>query len=64
MRCKVIGVLQTLQQTKHHRIPNDRIIAVPEDSQTARRAGSLPEIKQELEKFFSGVALVSETTII
>jgi hypothetical protein len=32
MRCKLLGVLQTLQETKQHRIRNDRIIAVLEDS--------------------------------
>ena len=36
MRCKLLGVLQTLQETKQHRIRNDRIIAVPEDSHRER----------------------------
>ena len=32
MRCKLLGVLKTLQQTEHDRIRNDCVIAVPEDS--------------------------------
>jgi inorganic pyrophosphatase len=56
MRCKLLGVLQTLQQTKRDRIRNDRLIAVPEDSHRERELddvqGLLPEVKQELEKFF------------
>jgi len=36
MRCKLLGVLQTLQDTKQHRIRNERIIAVPEDSHRER----------------------------
>jgi inorganic pyrophosphatase len=36
MRCKLLGVLQTLQQTKHERIRNDRVIAVPENSHRER----------------------------
>jgi len=56
MRCKLLGVLKTLQQTKNERIRNDRVIAVPEDSHRERELhdvqGLLPEVKQELEKFF------------
>jgi hypothetical protein len=51
MRCKLL-VLQTLQETKQHRIRNDRIIAVPEDSHREQELsdvqGLLPEVKQEL----------------
>jgi inorganic pyrophosphatase len=36
MRCKLIAVLQTLQQTKRESIRNDRIIAVPENSHRER----------------------------
>jgi len=57
MRCKLLGVLQTVQQTKHDRIRNDRLIAVPEDSHRERELhdvqGLPPEVKQELEKFLS-----------
>lgn len=56
MRCKLLGVLQTLQETKHHRLRNDRVIAVPENSHRERELhnvqGLRPELKQELEKFF------------
>jgi inorganic pyrophosphatase len=56
MRCKLLGVLETLQQTKHERIRNDRVIAVPENSRRERELHNvqrlLPEVKQELEKFF------------
>jgi inorganic pyrophosphatase len=56
MRCKLLGVLQTLQETKKDRIRNDRIIAVPEDSHREQELRDvqalLPELKQELEKFF------------
>jgi inorganic pyrophosphatase len=56
IRCKLIGVLQTLQRTKHGRVRNDRVIAVPENSHRERElhdVGELPpELKQELEKFF------------
>jgi inorganic pyrophosphatase len=52
MRCKLLGVLQTLQETKQHRIRNDRIIAVLEDSHREQELsdvqGLLPEVKQEL----------------
>src|SRR5262245_66593812 len=56
LRCKIIGVLQTIQRTKHNQIRNDRVIAVPEDShreQELHGVGDLPpEVKEELEKFF------------
>ena len=56
LRCKLIGVLQTLQKTKHDRIRNDRIIAVPENSHRERELHGVqdlpPELKEELEKFF------------
>jgi inorganic pyrophosphatase len=56
MRCKLIGVLQTLQQTKRKRIRNDRVIAVPENSHRERELHGLegisPEVRAELEKFF------------
>jgi inorganic pyrophosphatase len=48
MRCKLLGVLQTLQQTKDERIRNDRVIAVPENSHREREL----HVRQELEKFF------------
>ena len=48
LRCKLIGVLQTIQKTKHEQIRNDRLIAVPKDSHRERP----PEVKEELEKFF------------
>ena len=57
MRCKLIGVLQTLEQTKRERRRNDRIIAVPDDSRRERELHDvkdlLPETRQELEKFFA-----------
>ena len=56
LRCKLIGVLQTLQKTKHERIRNDRVIAVSKDSHRERELHGVsdlpPELKQELEKFF------------
>lgn len=56
MRCKLIAVLQTLQQTKRESIRNDRIIAVPENSHRERELHCLesisPEVRAELEKFF------------
>jgi inorganic pyrophosphatase len=56
MRCKLVGVLQTLQQTKRNRVRNDRIIAVPEDSHRERELRDVlelpPEVKEELKKFF------------
>jgi inorganic pyrophosphatase len=56
LRCKLIGVLQTIQKTKHDQIRNDRVIAVPTDSHRERElqgVGDLPpEVKEELEKFF------------
>lgn len=56
MRCKLIGVLQTLQQTKRKRIRNDRVMAVPENSHRERELHGLegisPEVRVELEKFF------------
>ena len=56
LRCKLIGVLQTMQKTKHNRIRNDRVIAVPKDSHRERELHGVsdlpPELKQELEKFF------------
>ena len=36
LRCKLIGVLQTIQKTKHDQIRNDRVIAVPKDSHRER----------------------------
>src|SRR5215471_5477436 len=36
LRCKLIGVLQTIQKTKHEQIRNDRVIAVPTDSHRER----------------------------
>src|SRR5215469_3404092 len=48
LRCKLIGVLQTMQKTKHDRIRNDRVIAVPENSHRERELHGI----QELEKFF------------
>jgi len=56
LRCKLIGVLQTMQKTKHDRIRNDRVIAVPENSHSERELHGIqelpPALKQELEKFF------------
>ena len=56
LRCKLIGVLQTMQKTKHDRIRNDRVIAVPENSHRERELLGIqelpPALKQELEKFF------------
>ena len=56
LRCKLIGVLQTLQKTKHNRIRNNRVIAGPENSHRERElhgVQDLPsELKQGLEKFF------------
>jgi inorganic pyrophosphatase len=56
LRCKIIGVLQTIQKTKRTRIRNDRVIAVPKDSHRERElqgVEDLPsEVKEELEKFF------------
>ena len=56
LRCKLIGVLQTMQKTKYDRIRNDRVIAVPENSHLERELHGVqelpPALKQELEKFF------------
>jgi inorganic pyrophosphatase len=56
LRCKIIGVLQTIQKTKRNRIRNDRVIAVPKDSHHERELQGVedlpPEVKEELEKFF------------
>jgi inorganic pyrophosphatase len=56
LRCKIIGVLQTIQKTRRNRIRNDRVIAVPKDSHRERElhgVQDLPtEVKEELEKFF------------
>ena len=56
LRCKIIGVLQTIQKTKRTRIRNDRVIAVTKDSHRERElqgVEDLPsEVKEELEKFF------------
>jgi len=56
LRCKIIGVLQMIQKTKHDQIRNDRVIAVPTDSHRERELHGVqdlqPEVKQELEKFF------------
>jgi inorganic pyrophosphatase len=67
MRCKLLGVLETLQLTKQHRIRNDRIIAVPEDSHRERELhdvqGLLPEVKEELEKFFAATDELQAKTL-
>jgi len=67
MRCKILGVLQTLQQTKHDRIRNDRVITVPEDSHRERELhdvqGLLPEVKQELGKFFAATDELQAKTL-
>src|SRR5215470_5703001 len=56
LRCKLIGVLQTMQKTKHDQVRNDRVIAVPENSHRERELRGVqdlpPELKEELEKFF------------
>ena len=56
MRCEVIGVLQTLQRTKHKQIRNDRVIGIPENAHRERELHDVrdlpPEVKEELEKFF------------
>jgi len=56
LRCKIIGVLQTIQKTKRKRIRNDRVTAVPKDSHRERELQGVadlpPEVKEELEKFF------------
>ena len=53
LRCKIIGVLQTIQKTKRNRIRNDRVIAVPKDSHRERELqgveGLPSEVKEELE---------------
>src|SRR5205085_12439518 len=52
MRCKLLGVLETLQLTKHNRLRNDRVIAVPEESHRERELHDvqelLPETKEEI----------------
>jgi inorganic pyrophosphatase len=48
MRCKLIAVLQTLQQTKREKIRNDRIIAVPENSHRERELHGLEGISPEV----------------
>lgn len=67
MRCKLLGVLQMLQQTKYDRTRNDRVIAVPEDSHRERELhdvqGLLPEVKQELEKFFAATDELQAKTL-
>ena len=48
LRCKLIGVLQTLQKTKHDRIRNDRVIAVPENSHRERELHGVQDLPPEL----------------
>ncbi len=56
MRCKIIGVLETLQKQKGKKIRNDRVFAVPQKSHRGRDLDDVrdlaPETKTELEKFF------------
>ncbi len=56
MRCKVIGVLETLQKQKGKAIRNDRVFAVPQKSHRGRDLNDVrdlaAETKAELEKFF------------
>ena len=48
LRCKLIGVLQTLQKTKHERIRNDRVIAVPENSHRECELHGVSDLPPEL----------------
>jgi inorganic pyrophosphatase len=56
MRCKIIGVLETLQKQKGKEIRNDRVFAVPQKSHRGRDIDEVrdlaPETRTELEKFF------------
>jgi len=56
MRCKIIGMLRTLQKQKGKAIRNDRIFAVPTKSHRGRDLNDVrdlaPETRTELEKFF------------
>ena len=56
LKCKVIGVLETLQKEKGQKTRNDRIFAVPAQSHRERELDDVkdlePETKEELQKFF------------
>ncbi len=56
MRCKIIGVLRTLQKQKRKAIRNDRVFAVPVESHRGQELDDArdlaPETRTELEKFF------------
>jgi inorganic pyrophosphatase len=67
MRCTVLGVLQTLEQTKRERRRNDRIIAVPDESHRDRQLHDvkdlLPDTWQDLEKFFAATNELEAKTL-
>jgi inorganic pyrophosphatase len=53
--CRVIGILQIEQKSKHKSERNDRLFAVPRRSRSERAlkdVADLTPIRQELEKFF------------
>jgi inorganic pyrophosphatase len=56
LKCKVIGVLETLQKEKGQKTRNDRIFAVPAQSHRERELDDVkdlePETREELQKFF------------
>jgi len=56
LKCKVIGVLETLQKEKGEKTRNDRIFAVPAESHRERELDDVNELdsetKEELQKFF------------
>jgi inorganic pyrophosphatase len=67
VRCKLIGVLQTQQQTKGKQLRNDRVFAVPAESHRERELHDVkelaPELKQELEKFFVATDALEDKTL-
>jgi len=56
LKCKVIGVLETLQKKNGEKTRNDRIFAVPAQSHRERQLDDVkdlePETREELQKFF------------
>jgi inorganic pyrophosphatase len=56
LKCKVIGVLETLQKGKGQKTRNDRIFAVPAHSHRERELNDVkdlePATREELQKFF------------
>jgi inorganic pyrophosphatase len=67
LKCKIIGVLVTLQTEHGKQLRNDRIIAVPKESHRGREVDDVkdlaPETKDELERFFIATDELEDKTL-